>query len=168
MSPAVSWFIWSIALPAACFAALAWAIRDIYRATTPKRSLRTNLAIATVAILGTVVVFTYEKPEVPSTSFTQVNTAVLATVKEGDLILCTDPATGQVKRAVLIHSVSPDDKTIAYGIGVYEGREVFEAVIFRSRSAKCKLSEPIRDPRLANERIGEIIRSGLNPPSPRK
>lgn len=115
--------------------------------------------------LGMLIFF--DEEDMPPASFAQVNTAVLATVKEGDLILCTDPATGQVKRAVLIHSVSPDDKTIAYGIGVYEGREVFEAVIFRSRSAKCKLSEPIRDPRLANERIGEIIRSGLNPPTPK-
>ncbi len=116
--------------------------------------------------LGMLIFF--DEEDVPPASFAQVNTAVMATVKEGDFVLCADPATGQVKRAVLIHSVSPDDKTIAYGIGVYEGREVFEAVIFRSRSAKCKLSEPIRDPRLANERIGEIIRSGLNPPSPPK
>ena len=114
--------------------------------------------------LGMLIFF--DEEDVPPASFAQVNTAVMATVKEGDFVLCADPATDQVKRAVLIHSVSPDDKTIAYGIGVYEGREVFEAVIFRSRSAKCKLSEPIRDPRLANERIGEIIRSGLNPPLP--
>ncbi|MDQ5901852.1 MAG: hypothetical protein QG606_68 [Patescibacteria group bacterium] len=142
---------------------------DIFR-NLPKRHIVMNAVICLLGFcllcLGMLIFF--DEEDVPPASFAQVNTAVLATVKEGDLILCTDPATGQVKRAVLIHSVSPDDKTIAYGIGVYEGREVFEAVIFRSRSAKCKLSEPIRDPRLANERIGEIIRSGLNPPSPRK
>lgn len=115
--------------------------------------------------LGMLIFF--DEEDVPPAPYAENNAAVLATVKEGDLVLCADPTTGQVKRAVLIHSVSPDDKTIAYGIGVYEGREVFEAVIFRSRSAKCKLSEPIRDPRLANERIGEIIRSGLNPPPPK-
>ena len=168
MLPAVSWFIWSIALPAACFAALAWAIRDIYRATTLKRSLRTNLAIATVAILGTVVVFIYEKPEVPSTSFTQVNTAVLATVKKGDFILCTDPASGQVKRAVLVRSSNESPQSNPFwGLSIREGYVVdmrgWASDIFEG----CQLSPPIRGTQLVDERIGRIVRLGLNPPTPK-
>ena len=171
MSPAVSWFIWSIALPAACFAALALAIRDIYRATTPKRSLRTNLAIATVAILGAVVVFTYEKPEVPSTSFTQINTAVLATVKEGDLILCTDPASGQVMRAMLVRSVISDAHTTYNKIhGHFLDQKVFRETntgIYPSYFNGCQV-EILSDDGLGSvdQKIGKIIRLGLNPPLP--
>ena len=171
MSPAVSWFIWSIALPAACFAALAWAIRDIYRATTPKRSLRTNLAIATVAILGTVVVFTYEKPEVPSTSFTQVNTAVLATVKKGDFILCTDPETNQVRQALLIRSVIWDSRGVTIH-GNFLDKDVFretDSGIYPSYFNGCQV-EVLSDDGLGSvdKRIGRIVRLGLNPPPPPK
>ena len=171
MSPAVSWFIWSIVLPAACFAALAWAIRDIYRATTLKRSLRTNLAIATVAILGTVVVFIYEKPEVPSTSFTQVNTAVLATVKKGDFILCTDPETNQVRQALLIRSVIWDSRGVTIH-GNFLDKDVFretDSGIYPSYFNGCQV-EVLSDDGLGSvdKRIGRIVRLGLNPPPPPK
>ena len=136
MSPAVSWFIWSIALPATCF--------------------------------GAVVLFTYEQPEVPSTSFTQLNTAVLATVKKGDLILCTDPETNQVRQALLIQSIIWDSRGVTI-YGNFLDKDVFRETggLYPSYFDKCQV-EAFRDDGLSSidQKIGKIIRSGLNPPLP--
>lgn len=64
-------------------------------------------------------------PTATPTSFAQANAAVLATVQEGDLILCTDPATNQVKRAVLIRSANESPQSNPFqGLSISEGYAV--------------------------------------------
>lgn len=122
-----------------------------------------------MAILGAVVVFTYEKPEVPSTSFTQANTAVLAIVKEGDLILCTDPATNQVRYALLVESSVSRESTVlihGYFMDKYSLPRT-NGGIPSSYFDQCRV-EAFRDDRLGSvdRKIGKIVRLGLNPPLP--
>ena len=121
--------------------------------------------------MGTVVVFIYEKPEVPSTSFTQVNTAVLATVKKGDFILCTDPETNQVRQALLIRSVIWDSRGVTIH-GNFLDKDVFretDSGIYPSYFNGCQV-EVLSDDGLGSvdKRIGRIVRLGLNPPPPPK
>ena len=150
-------------------AMLAWAVYNISRPTS-KRGSKT---ITIMAILGMMGLSYYlfpvtDKAPPPPAPFAEHNTTVLATVKEGDLILCTDPASGQVKRAVLVRSANESPQSNPFwGLSISEGyagdmrgwaSDIFEG---------CQLSPPIRGTQLVDERIGRIVRLGLNPPTPK-
>ncbi|MBP7811586.1 MAG: hypothetical protein KA054_01935, partial [Candidatus Moranbacteria bacterium] len=112
-------------------AMFAWAVYDISRPTS-KRGSKT---ITIMAILGMMGLSYYlfpvtDKAPPPPAPFAEHNTTVLATVKEGDLILCTDPASSQVKQVLVIKFISPD-KTFIQGRGM-DKRGSFEDSFFRA------------------------------------
>ncbi len=146
-------------------------LRDIFR-ILPRRPTITNLVICLLGFcffclgLGMSALFD-EKDVPPPAPYADNNKAVLATVKEGDLLLCTDPASGQVKRAVLVRSANESPQSNPFwGLSIREGYVVdmrgWASDIFEG----CQLSPPIRGTQLVDERIGKIVRLGLNPPSP--
>lgn len=111
-----------------------------------------------------------DKAPPPPALFAEHNTTVLATVKKGDLILCTDPETNQVRQALLIQSVI----WYFHGFTIYGNfldKNVFRETgrLYPSYFDKCQV-EAFRDDGLSgiDQKIGKIIRSGLNPPSPPK
>jgi len=143
-------------------------LRDIFR-ILPRRPTITNLVICLLGFcffclgLGMSALFD-EKDVPPPAPYADNNKAVLATVKEGDLLLCTDPASSQVKQVLVIKFISPD-KTFIQGRGM-DKRGSFEDSFFRADRSNCQLSEPIRDPIKVRLKVGEIVLDGLNPPSP--
>ena len=146
-------------------AMFAWDVYNISRPTS-KRGSKT---ITIMAILGMMGLSYYlfpvtDKAPPPPAPFAEHNTTVLATVKEGDLLLCTDPASSQVKQVLVIKFISPD-KTFIQGRGM-DKRGSFEDSFFRADRSNCQLSEPIRDPIKVRLKVGEIVLDGLNPPSP--
>ena len=147
-------------------------LRDIFR-ILPRRPTITNLVICLLGFcffcLGLGMSASFDEEDVPPPApYAEHNKAVLATVKEGDLILCTDPASGQVKRAVLVRSANESPQSNPFwGLSISEGyagdmrgwaSDIFEG---------CQLSPPIRGTQLVDERIGRIVRLGLNPPTPK-
>lgn len=152
-------------------AMLAWAVYNISRPTS-KRGSKT---ITIMAILGMMGLSYYlfpvtDKAPPPPAPFAEHNTTVLATVKEGDLILCTDPASDKVQSAFLLRSIFPVRFSSVSFHGILINRSTASAVdVFSSYFDRCRF-EVLRDDGLGNvdQKIGKIIRFGLNPPPPPK
>lgn len=127
-----------------------------------------------LAVAGIYLTFVLNSPikeATPPASFAQANAAVLATVKEGDLILCADPATNQVRYALLVESSVPQESKVlihGYFMNKYSTFRTNRGIL-PSYFDTCRV-EAFRDNGLGSvdQKIGKIIRSGLNPPSPPK
>ena len=153
-------------------AMLAWAVYNISRPTS-KRGSKT---ITIMAILGMMGLSYYlfpvtDKAPPPPAPYAETNAAVLAMVKKGDLILCTDPATSRVTHALLVQSVAKDPRSVTIH-GRFLDKDVFretDSGIYPSYFNGCQV-EAFRDDRLSgiDQKIGKIIRFGLNPPPPPK
>lgn len=150
-------------------AMFAWAVYTISRPTSKMGSK----TITIMAILGMMGLSYYLFPvtdKAPPALFAEHNTTVLATVKKGDLILCTDPETNQARQALLIQSVIWDSRGVTI-YGNFLDKDVFRETggLYPSYFDKCQV-EAFRDDGLSSidQKIGKIIRSGLNPPSPPK
>ena len=150
-----------------------WALWDFSFRTTQRRSPGTNIMIMLVAIaevLFFTLPFTSNKATPPN-PLVEANKTVLATVKKGDLLLCTDPVSGQVMRAMLVRSVISDAHTTYNKIhGHFLDQEVFRETntgISPSYFNGCRV-EILSDDGLGSvdQKIGKIIRLGLNPPLP--
>lgn len=144
---------------------------DIVR-SLPKRHIITNVVMCTVGFCFLYLgMLTFTEKNTPPNTFVQANTAVLATVKEGDLILCTDPETNQVKYALLVESSAPQGSKVILHGNFLNRQSLFQTNggIYTSYFDKCRV-EAFRDDGLGSidQKIGKIIRSGLNPPSPPK
>ena len=173
MSPGISLYVYFVGPLLAFIGIFLWTVNDLFRPKA-KRSYRTNVVIAAMASVGVILTYSLNSNDSHITSsFTQANTAVLATVKKGDLVLCTDPASGRVMQAMLVRSVVSDAHTTYNKIhGHFLDQEVFretDSGIYPSYFNRCQV-EAFRDDGLSSidQKIGKIIRSGLNPPSPPK
>ena len=106
----------------------------------------------------------------PPAPYADNNKAVLATVKEGDLVICTNPATGQVTHALLAESSAHQGSKVILHGNFLNRQSLFRTNggIYTSYFDKCRV-EAFRDDGLGSvdRRIGQIIRSGLNPPPPK-
>ncbi len=153
-----------------CIAACFCGADDISK-STPKRKRQTNLTIMALACLGAfLVIFYYFKTPTTPAPYVEHNAAVLATVKEGDLVLCTNPATGQVTHALLAESSAPQGSRV-----IIHGNFLNKQSLFRTNGGihtsyfdRCRV-EIFRDDGLGSvdQKIGQIIRFGLNPPPPK-
>jgi hypothetical protein len=166
MSPMVSFFACFIVLPAVGFVIIGFAVRSYFRPTSEKEK-KTIVAILVLTGLLTYYLFTDKAPPPPA-PFAEHNTTVLATVKEGDLILCTDPASDKVQSAFLLRSIFPVRFSGVSFHGILINRSTASAVdVFSSYFDRCRF-EVLRDDGLGNvdQKIGKIIRFGLNPQPP--
>ncbi len=161
MSPMVSWFACFIALPAVGFVIIEFAIRSYFRPTS-KEEKKTITAILVLTGLLTYYLFT-DKAPTPPAPYTEHNAAMLATIEAGDLVLCTDPETGQIEHMFLVQTVAED---LLYGTLI--DRVVMTIRLSHSDFNKCQ-AEVFRDNGLGSvdRKIGEVIRSRLNPPPPK-
>ncbi len=171
MSPGISLYVYFVGPLLAFIGIFLWTVNDLFRPKA-KRSYRTNVVIAAMASVGVILTYSLNSNDSHITSsFTQANTAVLATVKEGDLILCADPATNQVRYALLVESSVPQEsKELIHGyfMNKYSTFRTNRGIL-PSYFDTCRV-EAFRDNGLGSvdQKIGKIIRSGLNPPSPPK
>lgn len=117
-----------------------------------------------------MLIFFDEEDMSPPAPYADNNKAVLATVKEGDLVLCTNPATSQVTHALLAESSAPQGSRV-----IIHGNFLNKQSLFRTNGGihtsyfdRCRV-EIFRDDGLGSvdQKIGQIIRFGLNPPPPK-
>ncbi len=145
---------------------------DIFR-NLPRRHIVMNAVICLLGLcllcLGMLIFFDEEDMSPPA-PYADNNKAVLATVKEGDLVICTNPATGQVTHALLAESSAHQGSKVILHGNFLNRQSLFRTNggIYTSYFDKCRV-EAFRDDGLGSvdRRIGQIIRSGLNPPPPK-
>ena len=127
--------------------------------------------IMILSMMGLLLTTTLYQTEltVPLTSYTEANTAVLTKAQANDLLLCVQPSNQQVRRAFLVEAVQWG-KAPAWLHGYFLDKQSFirtDGGIAVSFFDRCELYLMHEDGLgLTDKKIGEILRLGLNPPTP--
>ena len=138
---------------------------NIFR-NLPRRHIVINAVICLLGLcllcLGMFIFF--DKEDVPPAPYAEHNAAVLATVKEDDLLLCTDPKDKRIMHALLVRVVREvkDERQIhAQSLG-----QGFVSMKHSTRSLfddECPLERLNGSETAVNGTIGQIIRFGFTP-----